>query len=47
MDGLQDETRRGTAAGAAGRDAPTTIWTDAGWALPAGTSGIQTFYQCS
>ena len=24
-----------------------TIWADAGWALPAGASGMQTFHQCS
>ncbi len=30
-----------------GCDALATIWADAGWAPPAGASGMQTFYQCS
>lgn len=30
-----------------GRAALATIWTDAGWALPTETSGMQAFYQRS
>ena len=30
-----------------GCSALVTIWADADWALPAGVSGFQTFYQCT